>query len=218
MHEASLFPPWSNTVFAIGVGALATAPVAAIAGLMIYVRTPYFTSTGFPVTQPVQFDHRHHVADDGIDCRYCHSSVEKSPNAGIPATSVCMNCHSQIWNQSPLLEPVRASFFTDQPLAFIRVHRVPDFVFFNHSIHVNKGVGCVTCHGRVDQMALATQQQPLSMEWCLDCHRAPERNLRPREEVTHMEWKPEGDPLEIGRRLKNAYNVQSLTDCYTCHR
>jgi Cytochrome c7 and related cytochrome c len=184
---------------------------------MIYVRTPFHTGQGFPVDQPVQFDHRHHVADDGIDCRYCHATVDKGPRAGIPSTALCMNCHAQVWNQSPALAPVRASFFSGEALAWNRVHELPDFVFFNHSIHVGKGVGCSTCHGRVDRMARVLQVQPLTMEWCLDCHRAPERYLRPREQITNQEWEPV-DQLTLGRKLRAEYAVQSRVDCVACHR
>jgi len=218
LDEAPLFPRWANTVFAVGGGLLVLGPVAALTGFMLYVRTPFHTAQGFPVDQPVPFDHRHHVADDGIDCRYCHSSVEKSPSAGIPSSSVCMNCHSQIWNSAPLLEPVRASYFADKPLEFNRVYDVPDFVFFDHSIHVNKGVGCVECHGRVDRMPRILQAQALTMGWCLDCHRDPIRRLRPRDEITNVAWKPPDDRLELGRKLQSLYAVESKTDCYTCHR
>ena len=218
MDETPLFPPWTNAVTAIVVVGVVLTPAVAITALMLYVRSPWHTLAGDPVLQPVQFDHRHHVADDGIDCRYCHDTVDRSPSAGIPSASLCMNCHAQVWNQSGLLQPVREAFFADRPLVFTRVHRVPDFVFFNHAIHVNKGVGCVSCHGSVDRMPLATQVAPLTMEWCLDCHRAPERFLRPKSEITNMQWKPAGDQLEIGRRLKKEYRVESRTDCYTCHR
>jgi hypothetical protein len=166
----------------------------------------------------VQFDHRHHVSDDGIDCRYCHNSVEVSSTAGIPATSVCMNCHSQIWNQSALLGIVRSAYFEDRPIRWTRVHRLPDFAYFNHAIHVNKGIGCVSCHGRIDQMPQVTQYAPLTMGWCLDCHRDPDRYLRPREEITSMSWQPPGDPVALAERLRREYHLQPRTACTTCHR
>jgi hypothetical protein len=171
-----------------------------------------------PVEQPIQFDHRHHTRDEGIDCRYCHNTVDRSPAASIPQTQLCLNCHSQIWNKSPMLEQVRESFFKNTPIKWNRVYGVPQFVYFNHSIHVNKGVGCVSCHGRVDQMPAVEKATPLTMSWCLECHRRPEANLRPVEEVTNMEWQPEGDPVEAGRLLAAKNNVHTRTSCTTCHR
>jgi hypothetical protein len=171
--------------------------------------------------QPVPFSHAHHVGGMGLDCRYCHTSVEKSSFAGIPPTKTCMNCHSQIWLGSPTLEPVRASFRTNESLRWTRVYDLPDFVYFNHSIHVNKGVGCETCHGRVDKMPLTYQESSLQMEWCLDCHRQPEKHLRPREFVTTMGYQPAGNQEEIGLKLKKEYGVddaRALTSCNTCHR
>src|SRR5919205_275759 len=168
--------------------------------------------------QPVQFSHKHHVGDDGIDCRYCHTSVETSASAGMPPTKTCMNCHSQIWNDSPYLEPVRESARTGKPIEWTRVNDLPDYVYFNHSIHVNKGVGCSTCHGRVDQMPLTMQVQSLQMQWCLDCHRAPEMNLRPKKQVFNMAWQPPANQEELGRRIVQAYHVQSKISCSTCHR
>jgi hypothetical protein len=174
--------------------------------------------------QPVQFSHKHHVGDDGIDCRYCHTSVEKAASAGMPSTSTCMNCHKQIWAGSPYLEPVRASFRSGKPLEWIRVHDLPDFTYFNHSIHVKKGVGCSTCHGRVDQMPIAYQASSLQMEWCLQCHRNPEKFVRPREKVFDMDWRPENNSKEEiaqGRDLMKLYHIQGanvLTSCSTCHR
>src|SRR4029077_5862768 len=155
--------------------------------------------------------HKHHVGDDGIDCRYCHTSVETAASAGMPSTNTCMNCHKQIWADSTYLEPVRASFRTGKPIEWIRVHDLPDYAYFNHSIHVNKGVGCSTCHGRVDQMPIAYQASTLQMEWCLGCHRAPEKFVRPRERVFDMNWRPENktdaDLLE-GTSLVAKYKIQ----------
>jgi len=171
--------------------------------------------------QPVQFSHAHHVGGEGFDCRYCHTSVENSSFANIPPTRTCMNCHSQIWLTSPELEPVRASFRTGQSIRWARVYDLPDYVYFNHSIHVAKGVGCESCHGRVDRMPLMVQYPTLRMEWCLDCHRNPERVLRPREFITTMGYQPNGDQEEIGRRLMKEYQVRdarNLTSCSTCHR
>ena len=158
-----LFRPRHNTLAQISLFVLAAGGLGTLGGLMIYVRTPYARGMQDPIEQPLQFDHRHHTRDEGIDCRYCHNTVDKSPHASIPPTQLCLNCHSQVWNKSPLLEPVRQSFFENKPLEWRRVYRVPEFVYFNHSIHVNKGVGCVSCHGRVDQMAAVEKATPLTM-------------------------------------------------------
>jgi hypothetical protein len=213
-----LFRPRHNTLAQISLFVLAAGAVGTLGGLMIYVRTPLARGMEDPIEQPLQFDHRHHTRDEGIDCRYCHTTVDRSPHASIPPTQLCLNCHSQVWNKSPLLEPVRQSFFENKPLTWRRVYRVPDFVYFNHSIHVNKGVGCVTCHGRVDQMAAVEKATPLTMGWCLDCHRNPEKNLRPLEEITNMTWQPEGDPAVAGRLLAEQYDVHTRISCSTCHR
>ena len=216
---SALFKPSANTAFRLTLGGLVVLAVGgAIAGPMLYVRSPFFTQQQDPIDQPVQFDHRHHVGDEGIDCRYCHTSVEKSNFAGLPPTSVCMNCHSQIWNKSPKLAPVRESFFSDRPIIWNKVNKLPHFTYFNHSIHVKQGVGCVTCHGRVDEMAQVEKALPLTMGWCLECHRQPERYLRPRDQITSMTYKPEGDQLALGRELKEQYHVDTRTSCTTCHR
>jgi cytochrome c7-like protein len=177
------------------------------------------TGVGVARAQPLMFSHKHHVADDGIDCRYCHTSVEDSAFAGIPSTDVCMNCHRQIWNESEMLAPVRESYRTGTPIVWNRVHDLPDFVYFDHSIHVAKGVGCETCHGRVDQMPLVWKVNTLQMEWCLECHRNPERHVRPRDQIVTMGWRPpNGDQLTLGRRLVQEYRIERKTDCSTCHR
>jgi hypothetical protein len=187
-------------------------------------RSSYNTGQFIEAQQPVQFSHKHHVGDDGIDCRYCHTSVEISASAGMPPTKTCMNCHSQIWNDSPYLELVRTSWKTGRPIEWTRVHDLPDYAYFNHGIHVAKGVGCSTCHGRVDQMAAIYQTSSLQMEWCLACHRQPERFLRPKKEVFNMEWPAENktaEQLAEGRRLKSDHKIRSaaiLTSCSTCHR
>jgi hypothetical protein len=215
---SALFTPRSDGVFKAVLAVVLGGAVLTLAGLMIYQRVPYGTGQAHQVGQPVQFDHRHHVRDDLIDCRYCHSSVERAASAGIPSTELCLNCHAQVWNKSPKLDLVRASWFSGEPIVWTRVHQLPDFVYFNHAIHVNKGVGCVECHGRVDRMAVVEQVQPLTMGWCLDCHRNPEPRLRPREEITNMAWKPAGDPVALGKELARKYDVKPRTSCYTCHR
>ncbi len=182
-------------------------------------RSDLVTGANEFVEQPVQFSHQHHAGGIGIECRYCHTSVEVAPSAGIPPTKTCINCHSQIWNQSAYLEPVRASLRDDRPLNWIRVHDLPDFVYFNHSIHVSKGVGCETCHGRVDRMPLVFQAKSLQMEWCLDCHRDPSRYVRPLDQITAMGYVR---PASVnGADLVRDYRiagVAELTSCSVCHR
>src|SRR5215204_3892672 len=200
-----------------------------LAGTAFYVytqvaRSSYLTGRYLEKQQPVQFSHKHHVGDDGIDCRYCHTSVETSASAGMPSTTTCMKCHKQIWADSPYLETVRESFRTGKPIEWIRVHDLPDYAYFNHSIHVKKGVGCSTCHGQVDEMPIIYQARSLQMEWCLECHRAPERFVRPVESIYDMEWRPENktkDELAEGMTLKAKYKIQGrrvLESCSTCHR
>jgi hypothetical protein len=186
--------------------------------LVVIFRSDYLTEVRVVREQPVPFSHKHHVADDGIDCRYCHTSVETSAFAGLPPTETCMTCHSQIWTDSPMLERVRASFRNNTPLRWTRVHDLPDFVYFDHSIHLKKGIGCSTCHGAVDEMPLMWRENTLLMEWCLGCHREPERYVRPREAVFRMDWTPPPNQHEAGRRLVAQYKIRKLTDCYTCHR
>ena len=184
-------------------------------------RSSYVTQAHTARVQPVPFSHKHHVGGEGFDCRYCHTGVETSAFAGIPSTKTCMNCHSQIWADSPMLEQVRESYKTGASLEWTRVHDLPEFVYFNHSIHVNKGVGCSTCHGRIDQMPLTWQENTLLMEWCVDCHRDPTPNLRPKSEIFNMAWTPPHDQLEQGARLAKEYDIppqKVLMSCSTCHR
>jgi hypothetical protein len=193
--------------------------VAGVVWLTLQVnRSSYVTRAQEARSQPVPFSHAHHVGGLGVECRYCHTSVDKSAYAGIPPTKTCMNCHSQIWAQSPTLEPVRASFRTDTSIEWVKVHDLPDFAYFNHSAHVNKGVGCSTCHGRVDQMPLVWQEKSLQMEWCLECHRNPERFLRPKSEVYNIAYEPPANQLELGRTLVKDYDVKPQVTCSTCHR
>ncbi len=186
-----------------------------------FQQSAYQTRATQPREQPIPFSHVHHVGGLGLDCRYCHTTVETSSFANIPPTKTCMNCHSEIWATSPTLEPVRASFRTGASIQWTRVHDLPDFVYFNHGIHVAKGVGCETCHGRVDRMPLTWQENTLQMNWCIDCHRNPEKAVRPREFITSMGYQPTGNQEEIGRRLVQEYKIQdarTLTSCSTCHR
>lgn len=181
-------------------------------------RSSYVTQERVVRQQPVPFSHAHHVGGIGIDCRYCHTSVETSSSAGIPPTATCMNCHSQIWNEAPILEPVRESWRSGKSLRWTRVHDLPDFVYFDHSIHVAKGVGCETCHGRVDKMPLMWTESPLTMEWCLSCHRQPEKFVRPKSEVFRMGYVPMKSQSELGAELVREYGIESKTSCSTCHR
>ena len=215
---AQVFGPAANSVARfsllgslLGLGLL-------FGALELYVRSPYVTSVGQPVEQPIPFSHKHHVMDDGIDCRYCHTTVENSAFAGMPSTQTCMNCHSEIWAQSPVLDPVRQSFASGTPIVWNRVDTLPGFVYFDHSIHVQKGVGCSTCHGRVDEMPLTYKTQSMQMSWCLDCHQNPQQFLRPRGEVFNMTWQPPANQDQLGRDLMAAYHVQSKISCSTCHR
>lgn len=215
---SQLFPPSANSYARGSIVALVV--LVSVLGLTLYwaSKSPLVTRAETVVQQPVQFSHQHHAGGLGIDCRYCHSSVEISTSAGIPPTKTCMNCHSQVWLTSPYLEIVRASFRDNEPLTWNRVHDLPDFAYFNHSVHVKKGMGCSTCHGRVDQMPLVYQENSLQMEWCLDCHRNPERFVRPREAVYQMDYQPPPNQEELGRQLVEEYQIQSLTSCSTCHR
>jgi hypothetical protein len=213
-----IFRRSANTLSKVSVAGALILAGGLIWLLMALGRSSYVTRANEFIEQPVQFSHLHHVLDDGIDCRYCHTSVETSAFAGIPPVKTCMNCHSQIWATAPILEPIRASFRDGGPVRWIRVHDLPDFVYFNHSIHIKKGMGCETCHGRVDRMPLTLQVQSLQMEWCLDCHRNPERYVRPRSEIYTMGYRPEVPQSVLGPRLVKEYGIQSLTSCSTCHR
>ena len=213
-----IFHHSTNTLAKVSIfGAL----FAAAGGLWLVLefnRSSYVTQAGVARIQPVQFSHQHHVGGMGIDCRYCHTSVEKSAAAGIPPTQTCMNCHSQIWSTSPELEPVRESFRSGKSLEWVRVHDLPEFAYFDHSAHVNKGMGCTTCHGRIDRMPLVWQEKSLQMEWCLECHRAPEKFVRPQHEVFNAAYEPPPDQLELGRKLVQEYGLRPRTSCSTCHR
>lgn len=196
---------------------------------MGYDRSDWHSGVGDRMDQPVPFSHQHHVRGLGIDCRYCHTSVETSSFAGIPSTKTCMTCHSQIWTNAALLKPVRESWLTNTPIKWTRIHNLPEFVYFNHSIHVAKGIGCSACHGQVDTMPLMYQVGSLQMEWCLNCHRAPEKFIRPRSEVYNLHYDPTADtslPPELrsqealGAKLVTEYHIhkEQMTNCSVCHR
>lgn len=214
-----IFPRFSNTLARLFIVVLALLVSMCGWALHAVYFSPYTTRVDLPLHQPVPFSHKHHVQGLGIDCRFCHSSVETSSSAGLPATEVCMTCHSQLFTDAPLLAPVRQSLTESTHLFWNRVNEVPDFVFFNHRIHVAKGIGCVTCHGPVEQMPLAWKQNTLYMRWCLECHENPGRYLRPKDQVFNQAW-TSTNQLEVGRELVARYHVQvtALSDCSKCHR
>jgi hypothetical protein len=214
-----IFPRWFDTIARAGIiGGALLVPGTAL-GLAIFYRSDYVTGAGVAYEQPVPFSHAHHVGQLGIDCRYCHTTVEEADFAGMPPTETCMNCHQQIWVGADLLAPVRESWKTGRALRWKRVHNLPGFVYFSHRPHIAHGVGCVECHGRVDEMPLTLQTAPLTMEWCLECHRHPTGHLRPRREVTNMTW--QSSDASLGQQLKEEYHVRdahTLTSCSVCHR
>lgn len=212
-----LFPKWSNTIRPIATALLAGGLVYVVF-LAVYGGSGKTTNVGYQPRQPVAFSHALHAGELGMDCRYCHTSVERAGHAAIPPTQTCMNCHAQIRAQSPRLLPVRDSHASGLPVEWVRVHDLPDYAYFNHSVHVNRGIGCVSCHGRVDKMEVVYQDQPLTMGWCLDCHRNPERHLRPVEAVTKMDYAPGEPQADVGRRLRDAHTINPPTDCSACHR
>lgn len=212
------FPKWVDRLRDVtGAILLGVVPVYLVL-LVWYGFSPKTTDVGYQPVQPVPFSHKLHAGDLGMDCRYCHTTVEKAAFAAIPPTQTCMNCHSKIRAESPKLVTVRESYATGLPVPWVKVHDLPDYAYFNHSAHVSRGVGCVECHGRVDKMEVVQQFAPLSMGWCLDCHRNPEPRLRPVELVTKMDWQPTEDRLALGRRLREAHNINPSQDCSTCHR
>lgn len=217
---ANIFPKWSNwfplqALFCGGVTG-----ILVVAGVWYYF-TPKYTRVGYMPTQPVPFSHALHVGQLGMDCRYCHSHVEFAAHSNVPSTETCMACHSQVQKLSPKLEVVRESYETGEPIPWVRVHQAPDYVYFNHAVHVNRGVSCQSCHGNVNQMEVVYHDQPHSMGWCLQCHRAPENYLRPIEEVYNLDWKPEDmgtTQSEIGLRLKEEWAINPPVGCAGCHR
>jgi len=218
---AQIFPASANTIFRVVLVLIAAAAIGSIGLAYAYERSGNETRVGLVAEQPVPFSHQHHARELGIDCRYCHTSVETSSSAGMPSSDTCMSCHSQIWNQSPTLAAVRDSLSETKPLRWRRVHDLPDFVYFNHGIHVQKGVGCASCHGRIDLMPLTWKAEPLTMQWCLQCHRHPEDHVRPKDEVFNMAYRlSKTEQRDVGNRLVDAYGIprDRLTNCSTCHR
>ncbi|MGB6485046.1 MAG: cytochrome c3 family protein [Candidatus Acidiferrales bacterium] len=213
-----IFHPSTNTISRLSIYC-----GVVFIGLLSYVlyevgQSPYYTEQNIPQVQPVPFSHRHHVSQLGIDCRYCHTSVETSSFAGLPSTQTCMTCHSQIWTNASILAPIRESYETGQSIAWTRVNALPQFVYFDHSIHIHKGIGCTTCHGDIGDMAITWRATTLQMAWCLDCHRHPEEYVRPRDQVFNVNYKPPKDQLQLGGQLVREYKINSLTSCETCHR
>jgi len=215
--EPFVFPKWTNKLREMS-GLLAIGGLLYVTVIAVYVFAPETSAIGYAPEQPVPYSHALHVGELGLDCRYCHQNVEVGAHAAIPPTATCMNCHASIKTASEKLAPIRHSFETGVPVAWQRVHDLPDFAYFNHSAHVNRGVGCVECHGRIDRMEVVRQEKPLAMGWCLDCHRDAAPFIRPPEFVTEMTWQPAEDPEELGQRLMAAHDISPSTDCSTCHR
>lgn len=217
---SQIFHPSMNVIARVGLLVIVLLLVGVAWLGMTIARSPYTTQVGVAKAQPIPFSHKQHVGGLGMDCRYCHTSVETSSSASIPSTETCMGCHAQVAKESPLLEALRASYETDKPLEWVRVHDLPDYVYFNHAIHVKKGVGCETCHGRIDQMPVVAKAKSLQMDWCLECHRNPEPFLRPPSAVFTMGWQPPADPISLANQGvgHDSLHANSLTDCSVCHR
>lgn len=213
------FPKWTNSIRTT-VAAGGGLTVLYVAVIITFGFSPQATDVGYAPTQPVPYSHALHAGKLGIDCRYCHSAVEETAHANVPATQTCMGCHTNVnldtraWK----IDPIKQSYESGRPVEWVRIHDLPDYAYFNHSAHIKRGVGCVSCHGRVDKMEVVYQDQPLSMNWCLDCHRNPEKHLRPVELVTKMDYVAEPSQEEVGLRLKELHNINPSTDCSTCHR
>lgn len=216
-----IFHPAANVIARLSI----VLAIAGLVGLLVFFdalqKSAYVTEVNIPKEQNIPFSHKHHSAM-GLDCRYCHTSVENAAFAGIPPTKTCMNCHGIIWNEAPMLEPVRESWKTGESLEWNKVHDLPQFVYFDHSVHLNAGIGCSDCHGRVDEMPLVWKENTLYMTWCLECHRQPEKFVRPRDQVFNMAYEKPANQLEIGEELVRVHNINTsnnrLLECYNCHR
>lgn len=214
---AQIFPKWTNKLPIL----LAVCVLLLLVSIVIVIwwfGSPKYTDVGYQPEQPVPYSHKLHAGDLGIDCRYCHTSVETAASASLPPTQTCMNCHQLILPESKKLLPVRRSWATGNPLQWVRVHKVPDYAYFNHSIHINAGIGCASCHGNVTEMEVVKLVEPLSMSWCLDCHRNPNRHIRPISEITNMKWTPPTDQIELAHQQITEYNIKPSEDCSACHR
>ena len=212
------FHPIADTIFRLTLAGAAAALAFVLWMMFLVVRSPYEMMQEVPREQPLPFSHEHHVGGLGLDCRYCHVTVEESSFADIPPTAICMNCHSQMWAAAPALAPVRESYRTGRSIQWTRVYQLPDYVYFDHSIHIHKGIGCSSCHGHVDRMALTWQAPQLTMSWCLECHRHPENYVRPKSQVFNVDYKQPPDQARFGKALVEQYRIRSLTSCSTCHR
>jgi hypothetical protein len=216
---AQLFSPTVDLAAKLVILGVVVALVGGTYSFYLLNRSPYWTNVGVALDQPVPFSHEHHVGDLGIDCRFCHTSVATSSYAGMPDTQTCMTCHSQVWKNAPMLAPVRQSYAENKPLRWNRVNETPGFVYFDHSIHINKGVGCSSCHGRIDEMPITWKFTDMEMQWCLSCHRHPEGALRQLNQVEQMDWTPPKNP-RVGEALAKERDIPKdhLTDCSACHR
>lgn len=214
---AQVFPKWTNRLpLALAAGLPLLAAIVVL--LFWYYGSPRYIEVGYRPAQPVAYSHKLHAGDLDIDCRYCHTGVEVSRYATVPPTQTCMNCHKLIGTENQKLLPVRESWSTGEPIEWVRIHKMPDYAYFDHAAHVNKGVGCYSCHGNVAQMEVVSQVEPHSMGWCLSCHRNPDMHLRPLDKVTDMNWTPPTDQLEYAKRVKEERNINPPEDCSACHR
>lgn len=216
---AQVFPKWSN-LFPLIAGLMVTGAGVSGVGFLWYFGSPKYTDVGYRPKQPVAFSHRLHAGELGMDCRYCHASVERSHEANVPPTNTCMNCHTMIGTENEKLQPVRDSFKSGDPIEWIRIHKLPDYAYFDHSVHLRAGVGCLSCHGNIAEMDVVQQRHSLSMSWCLDCHRNPHDHLRDlaKVKVTDMNWVPGDNQREVAERLIQGKNLQPPEDCSACHR
>lgn len=215
--DGPIFPPWTDKVVKIG-GAFAAFGLLWYGVLFAYAQSPSTLAVGYQPEQPIQFSHATHAGALGMDCRYCHNTVERTAHASVPPTHTCMNCHATVLKDDEKIVPIHESHASGKPIKWIRVHDLGDYAYFNHRAHVMRGVGCVSCHGRIDKMEVVTQEEPLSMGWCLDCHRNPEEHLRPQEFVTSMDWVPEEKPEVLGAEIREERNINPSTNCSACHR
>ncbi len=215
---SQIFPKWANKLPIIFVVIVVISAVG-IVGLFWYYGSPKYIDVGYRPLQPVDYSHKIHAGELGMDCRYCHVAVEKSSVASVPPTQVCMNCHTMVAAESEKLKLVRESWASGQPIEWVRIHKLPQYVYFNHSAHINAGVGCESCHGNIASMDVVHQEKPLNMEWCLDCHRNPGPNLRPRDEITMMNWKPAHNQQEFAKKIITEKHINApVESCTGCHR
>ena len=213
----NIFPKGFDTNLRLGIAG-AVVMLGAVGAVAAYLLHPKQLDTGYQPEQPVPYSHKLHAGNLGLDCTYCHATVDKSSYAAIPATETCMNCHHRVKDKSPKLQMIRDSYATGQPVPWVKVHRLPDYVYFNHQAHISAGVSCVTCHGRIDQMQEVMQVNTLNMAWCLDCHRNPAPNVRPAQFVTKLDWQPDIDAAELGRKIIAEKGINPPQTCSGCHR